>query len=150
MSGLIRGKRLVWVRDGNWRAESQFGVYFVHYTSNLSPAMWGLRPYDGIGTIHGGVSDTLDIAQSACQSDHDQRSIASIEVVPFEWKNGVSTVGPFSLRVWHRSALTWRWEVRIEETQLAGDVVDDTEQAAITAAEAFVRNMIFGIQKGTA
>lgn len=152
MSGLIRGKRLVWVRDGMyincWRAECQFGVYSAWNAG--ANFRWRLRSFDNRRTIHEGESDTLELAQAACQSDHDQRSIASIEVVPFEWKNGVSTVGPFSLRVWHRSALTWRWEVRIEETQLAGDVVDDTEQAAITAAEAFVRNMIFGIQKGTA
>lgn len=88
MSGLIRGKRLVWVRDGScWRAESQFGIYEVFETKR-----WYLSPLGDMTVIHDGSGETIDLAKSSCQVDHDQRAMASVEIVPLEWHGDLASV----------------------------------------------------------
>lgn len=147
MSGLIRGKRLVWVRDGKvWHAESQFGVYYAHKSTTPDKYHWDLSPFDDLNTIHEGKSDTLGLAQAACQADHDSRAMASIDVVPFEWSDAIgkrSQVGELSLCVWKSSQ--WCWTVRLY-TNLIASGADVDESAAITAAEQFVRQLVMGVQ----
>ena len=148
MSGLIRGKRLVWVRDGMyincWRAECQFGVYSAWNAG--ANFRWRLRSFDNRRTIHEGESDTLELAQAECQADHDQRAMSSVEVVPFEWSDAIgkrSQVGELSLCVWKSSQ--WCWTVRLY-TNLIASGADVDESAAITAAEQFVRQLVMGAQ----
>lgn len=151
MSGLIRGKRLVWVRDGMcdvvWVAESQFGTYTVEYTTDKTWC-WSLTAmWDGDASlITNGESDSRDLAQAACQADHDQRAMASVEVVPFEWSDAIgkrSQVGELSLCAWKSSQ--WCWTVRLY-TNLIASGADVDESAAITAAETFVRQLVMGVQ----
>ena len=147
MSGLIRGKRLVWVRDGMyincWRAECQFGVYSAWNAG--ANFRWRLRSFDNRRTIHEGESDTLELAQAECQADHDQRAMASVEVVPFEWVDGAVQAGPLSLVVLSQPpGLVWR--VQYGKKTLQFGAVPDRDDAAITAAETFVRQLVMGVQ----
>ena len=153
MSGLIRGKPLVWVRDGKcWRAESQFGVYYVHRSSQSDMYYWDLSPFDDTSTINEGEESTLETAQFACQLDHDSRAMASVEVVPFEWKQTAiglcANVGNMTLCVWMSLLQSgWCWHLCAKTTRVieAGTATD--EQAAITAAETFVRQLVMGVPK---
>lgn len=146
MSGLIRGKPLVWVRDGMyidcWSAECQFGVYFAW--NDGSKFRWRLRSFDTRRTINEGDSDTLERAQSACQADHDQRAMASVEVVPFEWLNDSVKAGPLSLVVLNQPN-GWMWRVQYGKQSLLVATARDRD-AAITAAEQFVRQLVMGVQ----
>lgn len=160
MSGLIRGKPLVWVRDGMcdvvWVAESQFGTYTVEYTTDKTWC-WSLTAmWDGDASlITNGESDSRELAQSACQADHDSRAMASVEVVPFEWVDGEqgwshATHGIGSLAV---SLVVFplgdggrhRWESSINNSRIDfGSRA--TKAEAITAAETFVRQLVMEVQ----
>lgn len=148
MSGLIRGKRLVWVRDGMyincWRAECQFGVYSAWNAG--ANFRWRLRSFDNRRTIHEGESDTLELAQAACQADHDQRAMASVDVVPFEWEvtgnTGRAKVGELTVRV----SFPGRAASHFVEVNVLKFMPRADRDAAITAAEQFVRQLVMGVQ----
>ena len=152
MTGLIRGKPLVWVRDGTcWRAESQFGVYYAHQSTMPDKYHWDLSPFDDLNTIHEGESYTLDLAQAACQADHDQRAMASVEVVPFQWvcineyqwHADLGFVDAYAHLYSDRK--TWRWQIDADGISMAVGTAPDRD-AAITAAEQFVRQLVMGVK----
>ena len=142
MNGLIRGKRLVWVRDGNcWRAESQFGIYEVFESTR-----WYLSPIGDTTVIHEGAGETIELAQAACQADHDQRAMASVDVVPFEWEvtgnTGRAKVGELTVRV----SFPGRAASHFVEVNVLKFMPRADRDAAITAAEQFVRQLVMGVQ----
>jgi hypothetical protein len=138
MSGLIRGKRLVWVRtDKCWRAETYFGVYRAYENGG-----WDLSTEDDWQTISDGTTASRELAQSACQSDHDLRAMASIQVGSREWKqvddyetNGICIVEPCDDH--------YRWQCTIN-TCCVEIGVATTREKAITAAEKFVTRLVMG------
>ena len=144
MNGLIRGKRLVWVLDGKcWRAESQFGVYRAYDCGG-----WDLSSFDDRQTINEGEATSADLAKSACQSDHDLRAMASIQVGPFEWVGDTCNVGQFQLSVTHRLSESsgisyWRWAVWCCSALVRADEEYERDKA-ITAAEQFVTRLVMG------
>lgn len=152
MSGLIRGKLLVFSVYGNgWHATSEFGGYYIYKEREGNRFHWTLEiSGESYTTISEGYGDTLELAQSACQADHDQRAMASVEVVPFDWPESgtaIVEISDFIVRV-YPARPEWLLSISFKSTLLVFRPVDSREQA-ITAAEKFVRNMIFGAQKGT-
>lgn len=152
MSGLIRGKRLVWVRDVHyincWRAECQFGLYCVW--RNGQEYRWRLLSDDDRRTIHEGKGGAVEQAQAACQSDHDLRAMASVEVVPFEWSQGdypIASAGPFTLTVIEAADADWLWvwSVKLGFYVYEFGIVDSREKA-IQFAETFVRQLVMGVR----
>ena len=144
MRGLIRGKPLVWVHDGNyWRAESQFGIYEVFETKR-----WYLSTLSDTTVIHDGSGETIELAQSACQVDHDQRAMASVEVVPFEWNGDVASVGKLTVSIWQvPEATTWQWDIQLNDCRTITYGIDDTRDDAMKAAETFVKQLVMGVPK---
>jgi hypothetical protein len=149
MSGLIRGKRLVWVRDGIcWRAESQFGVHYAHKSTSPDKYHWDISTRDDFTTIHEGEADTLELAQAACQADHDSRAMASVDVVPFEWSGDVAIVGAFTASIWQvPESTTWQWDIQLSDCRTITYGIEDTRDDAVNAAETFVRQLVMGVQK---
>ena len=148
MTGLIRGKRLVWVRDGNiWRAQSQFGNYFVHKSAKCQYFHWDLSTIGDDETLNEGQADTLELGQAACQADHDSRAMASVEVVPFEWKvtgnTGRAKAGELTIRV----SFPGRAASHFVEVNVLKFIPRADRDAAITAAERFVRQLVMGVPK---
>jgi len=152
MSGLIRGKQLVWVRDVRyidcWRADCQFGLYSAW--KDGPKYRWRLRSFEDRLTIHAGESDTLELAQAACQADHDSRAMASVDAVPFAWKQiseaqWYSDLGSSSVYVHLYVDKTWRWQLDDCTGISTAAGVEPTRDAAITAAETFVRQLVMGV-----
>ena len=146
MTGLIRGKPLVWVRECHClRAESQFGVYYAFQEG--TEYRWWLKSFDDRSTIHEGDSYTLELAQAECQADHDQRAMASVEVVPFEWKvtgnTGRAKAGELTIRV----SFPGRAASHFVEVNVLKFIPRADRDAAITAAERFVRQLVMGVPK---
>ena len=152
VTGLIRGKPLVFsVYGKGWHATSEFGGYYIYKEREGNRFHWTLEiSGESYTTISEGYGDTLELAQSACQADHDARAMASVEVVPFEWaESGDSVVkaGAFTLRVHSQGAgdAEWIWSIAFQFTVLEFGIVESREKA-IQFAEQFVRQLVMGVQ----
>ena len=149
MSGLIRGKRLVWVFDGPNYCESvsQFGEYECFpYDGGFH---WSISTLDtsNMGVINEGQETNIAIAQSACQADHDSRVMASVEV-PIEWEGDKATCGSMRLNVWQvPESDEWQWDARYLVNPPFTYGIEDARDDAVKAAETFVRQLVLGVQK---
>jgi hypothetical protein len=148
MSGLIRGKRLVWhesrAADGDVMkfASSPFGTYYVRSFDGKWSAMVPMP-----GGQYEARDSELD-ADTLCQADHDKRALSTVEVAPlvFVQDGDVWTARGkhFSASVWEvpRTA-EWQWDVCANGPAFAYGIEDDKE-AAITAANQFVTRLVMG------
>jgi hypothetical protein len=92
----------------------------------------------------------MEVAQSACQSDHDLRAMASVNVGPFEWVGVLdkdqAMVGKLSMHVrmaWDGSN-QWFWNVQLGDSMTLGYGLKESRAEAITAAEQFVTRLVMG------
>jgi hypothetical protein len=141
MSGLIRGKRLVWEHNNHlFYATTAFGVYQTYQiVSGLLHGQWAAVLSDGTYGHH----ETLELAQAHCQADHDKRALSTVEVAPLVFEGATyeiaASAGAAGVDIFAYGS-HWKWLVTLDDN----DGKCPSRDEAITAANQFVTRLVMG------